>query len=218
MPNGVGMDLFGIAPAFIIAVDGTGNNLTATIGYGAGTVTDSMMNVTAVTADNVAQDSCGLTITEDFSAADAPHSTINVEQTKMHIVNAGAMPAPLQKTADVYNLVCTDILPDGSTPSKTGTLVATMDLGQLAVLFQVLGPTRDGQAVCTAFSQHYTPSTCMTDDCKVTCKPCPNAAPTDMPSCLTVEADHIGAVEADNLELNTVTSQDPVACADSTIQ
>ncbi len=219
VPRGVGMDLFGVAPAFMFDVEGTGTDLTVTLGYGAGTVTDSMMNTTAVTVDNAKQDSCGLTTTTTFSAANSPHSTISIPQTNMHVVNAGAMPGPLQVTAPVYNLEFTDILPDGSTPSKTGKLTATMNLGQLAVLFQALGPDRNAQAVCDAFSSAYTPKSCMTDSCKVTCQPCPNAMPGDAPTCLSVEADpRVGAVQADNIKVNPITSVDPTACADSTIQ
>ncbi|HTQ08329.1 MAG TPA: hypothetical protein VMI54_30955 [Polyangiaceae bacterium] len=216
VPRGVGADLFGVAPAFMFDVEGSGENLTTTLGYGPGTVTDASMNPVAVTADNVMQDPCGPTTTAMFSAANSPKSTINIPQMKMHVLNSGATP-PLQVTADVFNLTFTDILPNGTTPSTTGSLVATMDFKQLYVLFASLGPTRDAASVCQALSDHYTPSTCTTDDCKVKCETCPNASASDTPTCLTVEADQIGAVEADNLKVSTITTVDPTACADSTL-
>lgn len=217
-PRGIGMDLFGVAPAFVFDVEGSGANTTATLGYGPGTMLDSTMTSVAVTTDNFAQDSCGLTTELPLSAADYPQSTLSEPHMTMHVVNAGVTP-PLQVTADVYNLKFTNVLPNGSTPATMGTLEATMDFKQLYVLFQSLGPTRTADSVCQALSEHYTPHSCPAGDatCTVACEPCPNAAAGDAPTCLTVTADHIGAVQADNIKVNTVTTVDPTACANSTL-
>jgi hypothetical protein len=167
----------------------------------------------AVTTDNAAQDTCGPTSSAIISSSGAGKSTISIPQMKMHVINSGATP-PLQVTADVFDLKFTDILPNGSAPSTTGTLEATMDFKQLYILFASLGPTRDAASVCQALSEHYTLSSCMDESCKVKCEPCPNASASDTPTCLTVQATGIGAVQADNLTVTPITSV-AATCADS---
>jgi hypothetical protein len=213
VPRGVGADLFGVAPAFMFDVQGSDSALTTTLGYGPGTIMDSTMTPIAVTTDNAAQDACGPTSSAMVASSGGGKSTISIQQMKMHVINSGVTP-PLQVTADVFNLKFTDVLPNGSTPSTTGKLDATMDFKQLYILFASLGPTRDAASVCQALSDHYTPSSCTDDSCKVKCQPCPNAAAGDTPTCLSVQATGVGAVQADNLAVNPITSVG-TNCADS---
>jgi hypothetical protein len=169
-------------------------------------------NLKPVTPAQAMQDPCGPTTNIPFSASGYPKATVGPQQVRLFVRNAGAMPAPLQITADVYGLKFTDVLPNGATPSATGKLEASMDFRQLYVLFASLGPTRDPDSVCKAFSDAYTSSDCMEDSCKVKCVACPDGAPY----CLGVEAEDIGAVEAPNLVVTEVTEQSrPATCADS---
>jgi hypothetical protein len=212
-PRGIGTDLFGVAPAFILKVTGTGNNLTATVATAPGTYTDPANpdKPLPVTPAQAMQEPCGPTTNIPFSAAGYPMGTIGPTQVKLFVRNAGATP-PQQITGDVYDLKFTNILPNGSTPSTTGTLEATMDFRQLYILFASLGPTRDKDSVCKAFSDAYTSSECVEESCKVKCGPCPDG----QPYCLAVKAEGIGAVEAPNLVVTDVTQQSrPATCADS---
>jgi hypothetical protein len=214
VPKGIGADLFSVAPAFLFDVQGSGSNLTTTLGYGTATMLDADRNAVALSPDQIKQDTCGPTTTATVVPGDGAKSTITIPQMKMHVVNTAPMSGPLQVTADVFNLSFTDVLPNGSTPSATGKLQATMDFKQLYILFATLGPTRTADSVCKALSDHYTPSACMDDSCKVSCEPCPNAAAGDVPTCLTVEAEDIGALLADDHKVNPITSVD-ATCADS---
>lgn len=217
VPNHVGMDLFGIAPTFFFKIDGTGKELTATLATGPGTTTDTdtAMEMHARTPDNATQESCGPTTVIPFSGADYPHSTLTLDDARLFLLNSGSTP-PLQVTGDVYGLNFTDVLPNGDTPSKTGTLDATMDFGQLYLLFGSLGPTRTAESVCDAFSRVYSPSACMDPSCMVTCTACPTASAAA--TCLSIKAEKIGAVEAPNVTITDVTEADrPATCADSQI-
>lgn len=214
LPRGIGVNLFGFAPAFMFQVEGRGTDLTTTIGYGPGTTIKTSSELVAVNPDDATQDACGPTFGASFSGADPQHSLISVPKIKIHVVNTSVSP-PIQVTADAYNLTFTDVLPTDGSPSTTGSLEATMDFKQLYVLFAALGPTRSAETVCASLTQAYTPSSCMTDDCKVQCEPCPAESGSTDATCLTVRAEGIGAVQADNLEVQTITSVDPAACADS---
>jgi len=212
VPSHIGSDLYGIAPAFFFKIDGSGTELTATLGTGPGTTTDADMVMQLRTPDDATQDSCGPTAVIQFSAADYPHSTLALDDARIFLVNPAT--PPVQDTADVYGLRFTDILPNGDAPSKTGKLDATMDFGQLFVLFSSLGPTRTVDSVCAALSRAYTPSTCMDSSCAVTCTTCPTASASD--TCLSVEATEIGALDASNVTITDVTEADrPSTCADS---
>jgi hypothetical protein len=214
VPKGIGSDLFPVAPAFLFDVQGSGSNLPTTLGYGTATMLDSEGTAVALPPDQIKQDTCGPTTTATVVPGDGAKSTITIPQMKMHVVNAAPQTGPLQVTADVFNLSFTDVLPNGSTPSTTGKLEATMDFKQLYILFASLGPTRTADSVCSALSDHYTPSACMDESCKVKCQPCPNAAAGAAPTCLTVDAEDIGAVVADDHHVNPITSVD-ASCADS---
>jgi hypothetical protein len=215
VPRGIGKDLFGVAPAFMFDVSGSGTDLTSMLGYGPGTFTDANGDLQPVTPANATQDSCGPTSPIAFSGAGYPSSTIGPTHIRMHVLNTTVTP-PVQVTGDVYDLKFTDILPNGSTPSTTGTLEATMDFTQLYILFQALGPDRTPASVCTALSQAYTPSSCAPGDasCTVACQPCPTADAS--PTCLTVKAEDVGAVEAPNLSVSEVVEASrPATCADT---
>jgi hypothetical protein len=202
-PRQVGADLFGVAPTFFFEIGGSGKDLTAKLATGPGTTTDSEMTLHPRTPEDATQDSCGPTTVIPFSGADYPHSTLALDDARLFLVNP--TPPPLQVTADVYGLKFTDVLPNGDTPSKTGTLAATMDFGQIIVLFRALGPTRDPAGGCTAFNEHY----------MVNCDVCSAGG---SPYCLNVEAEGIGALQVPNLVVTDVTEAErPATCADSQI-
>ncbi len=211
-PRKVGTDLFGVAPAFMFKITGEGDNLTATVGTGPGTyLTDPSDTTTAVpvTPVQAMQDPCGVTTDVPFSASGYPNATINEDHTKLFVKNAAK---GLQTTADVYGLKFTNILPNGNTPSTTGTLDASMDFQELYVLFAALGPGRTADTVCANVKSAYTPTNCMDPSCTVQCTACPGGAPY----CLSVEAQGVGAVEAPNLVVNEITEANrPSTCADS---
>lgn len=208
-PRGIGKDLYGVAPAFILQVSGTKKNTQVTLGVAPGTMTDANKMIVMLTADQTSQDTCGPTTAIPFSSESYPSSTIGPAQIKMHVLNAMAMPAPLQVTGDVYDFKLTDVLPNGSTPSTTGKLEATMDFKQLYILFGALGDSRDWMSVCSALHDAYS-----TDTVDVSCQPCPNGGSD--PSCLSVSAEGIGAVEAPSLSVTPVDAATrPASCADS---
>ena len=216
-PKGIGADLFGVAPAFILKVTGSGDNLTALLATAPGTYQDPVDpenpsdNLHPVTPAQAVQDPCGPTTPMPFSASGYPMATIALSPLRMFVKNSGAKP-PLQITSNVYNLKFTNILPNGSTPSTTGTLEAMMDFRDLYVLFASLSPTRTPDSVCKAFSDQYTSSDCMDDSCKVKCEACPDG----QPYCLAVKAQGVGAVEAPNLVVTEIAEQSrPATCADS---
>jgi hypothetical protein len=217
VPKGIGTDLFGVAPAFIFKVTGTGDNLTATMGTAPGTYPDPAAPTDAtkalpVTPAQAMQEPCGPTFNFPLSAGGYPKMTLGPSQIRMFVRNNTPTP-PLQITANVYDLKFTDILPNGSTPSTTGVLEAKMDFGELYVLFASLGSTRTPESVCSALSSNYTSSDCTDPSCVVKCEACPDGREL----CLTVKADYnVGAVEAPNLMLTEVTEQGrPATCADS---
>ncbi len=209
VPRGVGADLFGVAPAFMFDIQGSGSNQTTTLGYGTATMLDADKNPVALPPEQIKQDACGPTTTATVGA----DGSVTVPQMKLHVINASQTP-PLQVTADVFNLKFSNVFPNGGTTSTSGTLEATMDFKQLYILFASLGPTRDAASVCQALSEHYTLSTCMDDSCKVKCEPCPNASATDTPTCLTVQATDLGAILADDHTVSPITSVG-ASCADS---
>jgi hypothetical protein len=213
VPRGVGTDLFGSAPAFLFHVEGTGTDLTTTIGYGPGTALDASSEPVTVNPDDATQDACGPTVSASFSGADPQHSLISVPNMKIHVLNTDGSE---QVTADAYNVNFTDVLPNDSSPSTNGSFEVTMDFKQLYVLFDALGPTRSVTSVCAGLSQEYTPSSCTTDDCKVQCEPCPAESGSTDATCLTVRAEGIGAVQADNIEVQTITVVDQSVCRDGT--
>jgi hypothetical protein len=212
VPRGIGMDLYGIAPSFIFKVTGSGNNLTATLATGPGTYPDpaDATNPLLVTPTQAMQDPCDVTSDIPFDGSKYPSATIAPSaKIPMFVRNTAAKPMPLQVTADVYNLKFTDVLPNGSTPSTSGTLEASMDFRQLYILFALLGANRDKDSVCASLASHYSdPSTGVV----VQCEPCPDG----QPYCLSVKAEGIGAVEAPNLVVNEMSAASrPGTCADS---
>jgi hypothetical protein len=214
-PKNIGQDLFGVAPAFIFKVTGTGNDLSATMATAPGAYPNPADTTTSlpVTPAQAMQEPCGPTAKFPFSASGYPKMTLGPNQVRMFVKNTTQTP-PLQITADVYDLKFTDILPNGSTPSAMGTLEAKMDFRQLYVLFAMLGTSRTPDSVCKAVSDQYTSSECMNMDpaCTVKCEACPDG----QPYCLAVKAEDVGAVEADNLTVTEVTEQSrPATCADS---
>jgi len=215
VPKGIGQELFGVAPAFIFKVTGTGNDLTATMATAPGAYPNPADTTTLlpVTPAQAMQEPCGPTTKFPLSASGYPKMTLGPSQLRMFVKNAGATP-PLQITADVYDFKFTNILPNGATPSTTGTLEAKMDFRQLYVLFASLGATRTPESVCNALSSNYTSSECMDPSCVVKCEACPNDG---APYCLAVKAEGVGAVEADNLTVMEVAepSRPMPACADS---
>ncbi len=212
VPSHVGDDLFGPAPTFFFKVEGSGKDLTATLATGPGTTTDADMMLHARTPEDAVLDSCGPTTTIPFSGADYPHSTLAVDDVRLFFLNQTT--PPLQVTADVYGLKFTDVLPNGDTQSKTGKLDATMDFQQIVVLLGLLGPTRDAAQACQTFHDHYTRSGCVDASCMVGCGACPTASAS--PTCLSIEADDVGAVEAPSIAVTDVTEADrPASCADS---
>lgn len=210
-PDGVGYDLDGIAPAFVLSV---GQDDQVTLGTAAGTMpSDSDPDVEImVPADQAVQDLCSPTAKLSLDGAEQGNG-IGPASVRMHFANDLASPA-LQVTGDVFDLTLTDVLPTGDATSS-GTLEATMDLRQLYVLFSALGPTRTAESICTAYGIEYTPAGCTEPGCMALCQPCPDDG---APYCLTVKAEGVTAVEAPNLSLTEVDENSrPTSCADSTL-
>jgi hypothetical protein len=214
VPAHVGDDLFGVAPTFFFKIDGSGKDLTATLATGPGTTTDTEMTMHPRTPEDAVLDTCGPTTTIPFSGADYPHSTFGVDDVRLFFLNPTT--PPLQVTADVYGLKFTDVLPNGGTPSKTGTLDATMDFQQIVVLLGLLGPGRTAAQACQTFHDHYTRTGCTDASCMVGCTACPTASASE--TCLSIEAQDVGAVEAPSIMVTDVTEADrPDTCADSAV-
>jgi hypothetical protein len=215
VPNHVGDDLFGVAPTFFFEIGGSGKALTATLATGPGTTTDAEMNRHPRTPEDAVQDACGPSVVVPFSGADYPRSTIALDDVRLFFLNP-ANP-PLQVTADVYGLKFTDVLPNGDTPSTSGTLDATMDFDQIYVLLGLLGPGRTPDSACTTFHDHYTRSGCMDASCMVGCGACP--APSTSSHCLSIQGQDLGALEAPSVTLTDVTEAGrPASCADSQVE
>jgi hypothetical protein len=126
-PKGVGSELGGFVPQFLISVD------------------SDAANVTVTTAQKGAQDKCTVTANVPLSGTH-PDSTISVPVFKAHITGVDNQQQPRQTIATIRNLTLTDILP-GST--NDGKLDATLDMSDLVPLFYLL-PNPDKDSVCAS--------------------------------------------------------------------
>jgi hypothetical protein len=126
-PKGVGSELGGFVPQFLISVD------------------SNAANVTVTTAQNGAQDKCTVTANVPLNGTH-PDSTISVPVFKAHITGVDNQQKPRSTIATIRNLALTDILP-GST--NDGKLDATLDMSDLVPLFYLLdNPDKD--SVCAS--------------------------------------------------------------------
>jgi hypothetical protein len=133
-PKGVGSELGGFVPQFLISVDGDAANVTVT------------------TAQNGVQDKCTVTANVPLDGAH-PDSTISVAVFKAHIIGVDNKQQPRSTIATIRNLTLTDILP-GST--NDGKLDATLDMSDLVPLFFLLdNPDKD--SVCASLKDFGAP-------------------------------------------------------------
>src|SRR4051812_35303897 len=93
VPKGIGQELFGVAPAFIFKVTGTGNDLTATMATAPGTYPNPADTTTSlpVTPAQAMQEPCGPTTPFPFSAGGYPKMTLGPKQVRLFVKNASAM-------------------------------------------------------------------------------------------------------------------------------
>jgi len=184
IPRGIGADIDGYVPSFILKIDDTGTSALV------GTAEPN------ATPENAAQDPCTPTSTFSFSAT-YPKMTLGPVSMRVHILNPAenAGEDNVQETGDVYNLTFKDILPNGSTPSTTGVFTATMDFTQLAPLFTALGGGANKDSVCEELEKSY-------GEYGGECLACPT---NEMqPYCLTIQGEQVGAVEAPNVAIAPV--------------
>jgi len=216
-PRPVGTDLFGVAPAFVFKITGTASHLSATMATAAPTRSANDPNdpskVEQIPVEDAVQDMCGPT--QELSLS--PSGEMTPDLVRMHVLNT-APDTPVQTTGDVFGFKLSGVLPNGDTPSTTGTLDATMDFRQLYVLFDSLGGSRTPQIVCDTLSGQYTTDACKQSgdpSCVVACTPCPNDGE---PLCLSVKAEDIGAIEAPNFTITEVPDEGrPESCADTVL-
>ena len=182
-PRTIGTDIDGFVPSFIMKVEGE----SMTVGVAGA----------HDTPDAAVQDLCSPTFTIDFSAAAYPKVDLGPTSMRVHILNVAENPGEdnVQETSDVYGLEMHDVLPNGSTPSTKGTFTATMDFSQIYPLFTALGSEVSRDGVCTELGKRY-------GEYGGYCAPCPTAGKE--PYCLTIKGEQLGALEAPNLELQTV--------------
>jgi hypothetical protein len=126
-PKGVGSELGGFVPQFLIGVD------------------SNAANVTITTAQNGVQDKCTVTATVPLAGAH-PDSTISVPVFKAHISGVDNKQQPRSAMATIRNLSLINILP-GST--NDGELDAILDMSDLVPLFYLIdNPDKD--TVCAS--------------------------------------------------------------------
>jgi len=128
-PKGVGSELGGFVPQFLIGVD------------------SSAANVTVTTAQNGVQDPCTVTATVPLGGTH-PDSAILVPAFKAHITGVDNNKQPRSAIATIRNLTLTNILP-GST--NDGQLDATLDMSDLVPLFYLIA-NPDKDSVCAALN------------------------------------------------------------------
>lgn len=182
IPRGIGQDIDGYVPSFILKVDASGTSVLV------GTAEPN------ATPENAVQDVCSPTSSFDFTAS-YPKMQLGPLAMRVHILNPAENSGEdnVQETGDVYNLTMTDVLPNGSTPSTTGVFTATMDFTQLAPLFTALGGGANKDAVCEELGKAYG------DYPGGMCAACPTSEA--QPYCLTIQGEQVGAVEAPNVAL-----------------
>jgi len=133
-PKGVGTELGGYVPQFLIGVDSNAANIIIT------------------TAQNGVQDMCTVTATVPL-AGTHPDSAILVPAFKAHITGVDNNKQPRSTIATIRNLTLTDILP-GST--NDGQLDATLDMSELVPLFYLIA-NPDKDSVCAALNDFGAP-------------------------------------------------------------
>ena len=182
IPRGIGSEIDGYVPSFIMKVDASGTSMLL------GTAEPN------ATPENAKQDMCSPTFTFPFTAS-YPKMDLGPLPMRIHIVNPAenAGEDSVQETGDVFDLTMKDVLPNGSTPSDSGVFTATMDFTQLAPLFTALGNGADKDGVCSAlYDEFHTYPGGM-------CSACPTS--DAHPYCLTITGEQVGAVEAPSVAL-----------------
>jgi hypothetical protein len=133
-PRGVGSELGGFVPQFLIGIDAAGANATIT------------------TAQNGVQDPCTVTATVALSGA-YPDSSLVVPTFKAHITGVDNQQKPRSTIATIRDLKLTDILPGSA---NDGKLDATLDMSDLVPLFYLIeNPDRD--TVCASLKDFGAP-------------------------------------------------------------
>jgi len=126
-PRGVGSELGGFVPQFLISIDA------------------DAMNATITTAQAGVQDPCTVTATVALEGT-YPDSTISVPIFKAHITGEDNQHQPRSTIATIRDLKLTDILPGSA---NDGKLDATLDMTDLVPLFYLLdNPDKD--SVCAS--------------------------------------------------------------------
>lgn len=133
-PKGVGGDLGGFVPQFLISVD------------------SDAANVIVTTAQDGVQDKCTVTAKVPLGGT-RPDSTISVPVFKAHITGVDNKQQPRSAIATIRNLALTNILPGSA---NDGKLDATLDMSDLVPLFYLLeNPDKD--TVCASLKDFGAP-------------------------------------------------------------
>jgi hypothetical protein len=178
-PPGIGGDIGDFVPQFMFGVAKGSNGLDVTIG----TATDSVQN------------DCNVTTAVSASGSAYPLVTITTPTLNMHIVDTNQTPTVVVDTT-VRDVTFKDVLP--GTPSKQGTVVATIDAAEVYPLFRLI-PDATKESVCDALAQANAP-----------CTACPH---NGEPYCLTIKAVQVEGVEA-SAAIKTITTSDlPASCS-----
>ncbi len=201
VPRGIGKDIDGFVPSFIMQVSPDASSVTIGIAQ------------PDATASNAVQNLCGPTAKATLSPGSYPNSVIAPSSMRVYIKNTPMTGDPVQATGNVFGFTLTNMLPEAGGTTTEGTFKASMDFRELYRLFTALGPTVSPDGVCEGLYSQYTPVGCEEDPtCWVKCQPC---ADDGAPYCLTIEAEDVGAIEAPNLSVVDVTEDArPATCAD----
>jgi hypothetical protein len=193
-PPNIGSDVGAFVPQFLIGVSqGSGNTITVTLGTAASGVQDA--------AANAPQDTCNVTtVIPGVDGSGYPNATITADALPLRIVNTAFTP-PVVVDTTVRNFTLTNVLPNGSTTMKMGSLSAVLDISELYPLFnQIPASSRTPDGVCGVLQT----------EANTSCAACPT---TGQPYCLTLEAVQLGAVESTTALMPIASNQVPASCA-----
>jgi len=165
-PRGLGDDIGPYIPTFLVKVEGSGNEIDATLTIAAGGK----------------QDPCNKTVHVDAKAA-YPSATLGPVDFGVRLVNddpSDSNPG-VEVYAQAYDFTLTDILPGAG---GVGVLQATMDAREIFPLFTLLGEGATADDLCDELMKQTSGA--------AECQPCPKDGKA---YCLTLKSSRLEATE-----------------------
>jgi hypothetical protein len=142
-PPGIGGDVGGFVPQFLLGVEKAGGA--------------NALAIQIATANGGVQDVCNPTTSVTTTGAEYPGVEIAAAAFPLHIVDRNRTPYVVVDTT-IRNLAFKDVLPGG--PSKEGELSATIDAAEVYPLFRLV-PNPSPDSVCAALASAGAPcATC----------------------------------------------------------